>query len=115
MLLDCGYLLASAGGGSSGLRIRHMTVQTDFALGTALDVNVAHGDHGIAEGCVPDRTHEGVDGGSELSGEVVPEHLIRLQHRFSVWKVGVILVVESEWSGWIQVHHGGSIWCAVWT
>ncbi len=73
MLLDCGYLLASAaGGGSSGLRIRHMTVQTDFALVPALDVNVAHGDHGIAEGCVPDRTHEGVDGGSELSGEVVP-------------------------------------------
>jgi len=74
LLLDRGYLLARAGGGggSSGLSIRHMTVQTDFALGTALDVNAAHGDHGIAEGCVPDRTHEGVDGGSELSGEVVP-------------------------------------------
>ncbi len=76
MLLDCDSLLASAGGGgsgsSSGLRIRHMTVQTDFALVTALDVNAAHGDHGIAEGCVPDRTHEGVDGRSELSGEVVP-------------------------------------------
>ncbi len=107
----------AAAGGDFDLefRIHNSAVPADFTFTAGFDINAAHGDHGESKGHVPNRPNKGVDSGSKRGRQVIPQHLIRLQHGFPIGKIGVVLVIKGERSAWVQVHHCCSIWCSFWT